>query len=55
MRGVFVREAFHTFQLDHQLVFDEDIGEVLSNAVALVIHRKRSLGGGPYATEAEFS
>jgi hypothetical protein len=33
LRGVFVDEALDTFQLDHQHVFDEDIGKVFSNGV----------------------
>ena len=36
LRGVFVGEALHTFQLDHQHVFDEDISTVFSDRVALV-------------------
>jgi hypothetical protein len=55
LRGVFGGEPFHTFQLDHQYVFDENIGKVFSNRVAFVCHCKRSLGSGPDATEAEFS
>jgi hypothetical protein len=31
---VFVRQALDTFQLDHQHIFDEDIGKVFSDAVA---------------------
>ena len=39
-RGVFVGEALDTFELDHQHVFDEEIGEVLSDALSLVSHCK---------------
>ena len=34
-RHVFVGEGFHTFQLDHEHVFDEEIGKVFSDSVAL--------------------
>jgi hypothetical protein len=37
---VFVGEAIHTFQLDHQHVFDEDIGKVFSDTGALVDYSK---------------
>jgi len=52
---VLVSEALHTFQLDHQYVFDEDITKVFSDIVAFVGYCKRSLGGSPDATKAEFS
>ena len=35
LRGVFVREVLHTFQLDHQHVFDEEVSKVLSHRVTL--------------------
>jgi hypothetical protein len=34
--GVFVSQALDTFQLDHQHIFDEDIGKVFSDGVAFV-------------------
>ena len=36
LRGVLVGEALHTFQLDHQHVFHEEIREEFSDVVALV-------------------
>ncbi len=36
LRGVLVGQALQAFQLDHQDVFDEDIGKVFSDVVALV-------------------
>ena len=35
LRGVFVGEALHTLQLDHQDVFDDDISKVFSGIMAL--------------------
>jgi hypothetical protein len=43
---VFAGEALDTFQLDHEHVFDEDIGKVFSNVVALVSSVSRSLRVG---------
>src|ERR1017187_5407910 len=45
LRGVLTGQPFHTFQLDHQHVFDEQIGKVLSDRVTLVGDCKRSFGG----------
>src|ERR1017187_5746843 len=36
LRGVLVGEALHTFQLHQRHVFDEDIGKVFSDILALV-------------------
>ena len=36
LRCVLAGEPFHTFQLDHQHVFDEQIGKVFSDRVTLV-------------------
>jgi len=36
LRGVFVGETLGTFELDDQHIFHEDIGKVLSHAMALV-------------------
>jgi hypothetical protein len=52
---VLVGEALGTFQLHHQNVFDQEIGEVFSGRVALVGDGKRSFGGGPDASQGEFS
>jgi len=52
---VLVGEALGTFQLHHQNVFDQEIGEVFSGRVALVGDGKRSFGGGPDASQREFS
>ena len=54
LRSVFVGETLDTFQLDHQHVFNQDIGEVLPDVVAFVCYGKRSLGCSPDATKAEF-
>ena len=48
------QQPFHPFQLDHQHVFDEQIGKVLSARVTLVGDCKRSLGGSPEAAKTEF-
>jgi len=37
LRGVFAGEPCGTSQLDHQYIFHEDIGKVLSHAMALMI------------------
>ena len=36
LRGVLAGQPFHTFQLDHQHVFNEQIGKVLSERITLV-------------------
>ena len=54
LRSVFASKPLDTFQLDHQRVFDEDIGKVFSNRVAFVGYCKRSLGSSSDATKAEF-
>ena len=41
---VFVREALGAFQLEDQHIFHEDIGTVISNALALIDKRQWSLG-----------
>jgi hypothetical protein len=51
LRGVLAGQPFHTFQLDHQHVFDEQIGKVLSDRVTLVGDCKRSFGGSPEAAK----
>jgi len=38
LRGVLAGEPLRTFQLDHQLVFDEDVGKVFSDRVDLVAY-----------------
>jgi len=40
LRSVLVAEALHTFQLHHELVFDEKIGKILSHRLALVADGK---------------
>jgi hypothetical protein len=52
LRGVLARKALYTFQFDHEYVFDEDIGEVFSDAVILVANWKRRLGRGSDAANA---
>jgi hypothetical protein len=37
LRGVLAAEPFHTFQLDHQHIFDEQIGKVISDRVTLIV------------------
>ena len=36
LRGVLAGETFHAFQLDYKYAFDEDVGKVLADRVALV-------------------
>jgi hypothetical protein len=36
LRGALIRETIHTLQLDHQLIFHEDVGKVLSDWVAFI-------------------
>jgi len=38
LRGVLAGEPLRTVQLDHQHVFDEDVGKVFSDGVALVAY-----------------
>ena len=52
---MFVGEAVHTFQLDHQNIFNEEIGKVFSDSVALLGYGEGRLGSGLNATKAEFS
>ena len=52
--GVLVPDGFHTSQLDHQHVFDQDIGKVFPGAPALAGYCKRSLGDSPDAPKTEF-
>jgi hypothetical protein len=52
--GVLAGQPFHTFRLDPQHVFDEQIGKVLSGRVTLVGECKRSFGGSPEAAKTEF-
>ena len=40
MRGVLVGKALHAFQLHKQHVFDEDIGKVFADILALVGYGK---------------
>ena len=54
LRGVLAGQPFHTFQLDHQHVFDEQIGKVISDRVTLVGDCKRSFGGSPKAAKTGF-
>ena len=49
-----IGETVHTFQLDHQYVFDEEVGKILSDRVAFVDNCHRGLGGGPDAAKGEF-
>ena len=40
LRGVLAGQPFHTFQLDHQHILDEDIGEIFPDVMIFVNHRK---------------
>ena len=51
---MFIAETLHAFQLDHQHVLDEDIGEVVADRLALLSYTKGSLRSGPDAAKAEF-
>src|ERR1035437_8487032 len=55
LRSVLAGEPIHTFQLDHQHVFDAEIRKVISGRVALVGDCKRGVGDSPDAAKAEFS
>ena len=55
LRSVLAGEPIHTFPLDHQPVFDEEIRKVLSGRVALVGDCKRGFGDSPDAAKTEFS
>ena len=55
LRSVLAGEPIHTFQLDHQHVFDEEIRKVLAGRVALVGDCKLSFGDSPDAAKNEFS
>lgn len=55
LRSMFASEAIHTFQLNHQHVFHEDVSEVVSVKVTFVVYWKGSLASGPDATKTEFS
>jgi hypothetical protein len=52
---VLAGQPFHTFQLDRQHVFDEQIGQVLSDRVTLVGDCKRSLGSPEAARPSSVS
>ena len=54
LRCVLLREMFDTFQLDHEHVFDENIGEVFTDASSFISDWKGSLGDGVDAPEPEF-
>src|ERR1022692_1004516 len=41
LRGVLAGQPFHTFQLDHQHVFNEQIGKVLSERITLRSEERR--------------
>ena len=41
-------------RLDNEYIFDQDVGVVFSNILALIADGKRSLSGGPDAAESEF-
>jgi hypothetical protein len=46
---------FGTFQLHHRNIFDQEIAAVFSGRLALVGNGKRSFGGGPDASQGDFS
>jgi hypothetical protein len=52
--GMLARQAFDAFQLDHQYVFDKDVGIVFSDVLAFVRNRKSSLRDGFDTADAEF-
>ena len=54
LRDVFVGEVLYALQLDHEHVFDEDVGVVLTHGVAFVGDCKGNLGGGADAAKGEF-
>jgi hypothetical protein len=55
LRSVFVGKPLDALQFDHQFVFHEDVGKVLSHPMALVNHRKRDFGGSADAAKVDTS
>ena len=55
LRHMFIGEALHALQFDNEQVFDQDVGIVFSNILALITDDKRCLSGSPDATKPEFS
>jgi hypothetical protein len=52
---VLIREPLHAFQLHNERLFNKEIREVFTNAVALVHHRNRSLSVSPNAAQCELA
>jgi hypothetical protein len=50
---VFIGEALHALQFDNQHVFDQDIGIVCSDVLALIADGKRRLRGSREYHEAQ--
>ena len=53
--SVLAGEALHTFQFQHERVFDQDVGKIFPHTVALVNYWKGSFGSRWDAAKAEFS
>lgn len=51
---MFIGEALHAFQFDNEHAFDEDIGIVFSNVLALIVNGERRLRSSLDATKREF-
>ena len=51
---MFIGEALHALQFDNEHAFDEDIGIVFSDVLALIVNGKRRLSGSLDATKREF-
>ena len=53
LSSVFVRDAIRTFEFDKQDIFNKDVGEIFSDAVAFVGYRKRRLRNGMQSTKTK--
>ena len=49
-----VTQLVHTLKLDHQGVFDKNVGKVISYRVALVVYFESGLGFGSNAPQGQF-
>jgi hypothetical protein len=53
LRRVFTSQTIHTLQLDHQLILNDNVGNILSDHVTLIRNSQRSLGASPDAAKPE--
>ena len=55
LRRMLGGEPIHTLQLDNEFSLDQQVGEILSNNLALVANREGDFGLGFYAAKPKFS